>query len=140
MTRLRTTALIIVLFGCGGALFSQGPKTQDSGHTHIISLIRLLANPNDFDGQRINTLGFLTFGEGADWTVSLYVSESDGHNGIYTNSIEVLIDKSAVEGKNVMGKYVSLTATYHAPTPRKGWPYVDHVEVKPWPFAQASPK
>jgi hypothetical protein len=139
MTKLRTTALIIVLLGCAGALFPQSPKTTESSHTHVISLIRLLANPNDFDGQRIMTVGFLGYGGGEPLSVSLFVSESDAHNIISTNSIDVELDQSAVHGKK-MGGYVSLTGTYHAPTPRRGMPYVDHVEVKPWPLALGTSK
>ena len=61
----------------------------------------------------------------------LFVSETDGRNHIVPNSIDLHVDRSTV--KDLMGKYVILYGTYHAPAPRAGYNgYIDQVlEVKP---------
>ena len=122
--------MLIVLLGAT-AVFCQGPTTPDHTPPHLVSLIRVIANPNDFNGQRIGVIGFLGPGGGLDMAVGLFVSETDGRNHIVPNSIDLHVDRSTV--KDLMGKYVILYGTYHAPAPRAGYNgYIDQVrEVRP---------
>jgi hypothetical protein len=77
-----------------------------------VSLIRLIANPNVFDGRRLRLAGFLD-NNGLDQSVGLYVSESDGRNFIAFNSIDVSIDDATAS--KFRGQYVLLEGRYHAP-------------------------
>jgi len=76
-----------------------------------LSLIRLIANPPTFDGQRFRVIGYLA-NNGLDRALGLYVSEADGRNFIVSNSVDLSIEESTV--KNLIGKYVVLEGTYHA--------------------------
>jgi hypothetical protein len=60
---------------------------------------------------------------GVDLALGLYVSEVDARNVIVPNSVDVDIDESAVRG--LVGKYVTLSGTYHAPP--EGVPYNGHL-------------
>jgi hypothetical protein len=130
--KLKATVVLVALFWSASALFSQGSATQDTGHSYLVSLIRVIANPNDFNGQLIKVVGFLGRGGGLDRSVGLFVSETDVRNFIVPNSIDLKVDESSV--KDLMGRYVSLSGTYHAPDPRSGYNgYIDQIhEIKPW--------
>jgi hypothetical protein len=52
-----------------------------------VSLIRLIANPTQYDGQRIRVCGFLGYA-GLDGGLGLYVSEIDARNIIMSNSVD----------------------------------------------------
>jgi hypothetical protein len=139
MMKLRSTVVLIVLFWCAPALFPQGPATPDNTHSYLVSLIQVIANPGDFNGQHIKVVGFLGRGGGLDRAVGLFVSETDGRNFIVPNSIDLHVDESTVKG--LMGRYVAVSGTYHAPAPRSGYNgYIDQVlDIKPL-SAGASPK
>src|ERR1700683_1136713 len=129
--KVRTAAILMVLFGCSTALFSQRPATQDTGPPALVSLIRVIANPKDFHGQPIRVVGFLGRGGGLDkGGVGLFVSEFDSRNFIIPNSIDLHVDESMVT--SLMGRYIALSGTYHAPA-RLGYNgYIDQiVEVSP---------
>jgi len=131
MIRLRVRASLLVLLWCATAVSPQGPTTP--GYIPLVSLIRVIANPSDFSGQRIRIAGFLAPGGGLDRSVGVYVSETDGRNHIVPNSIDLHVEASTVSG--LMRRYVLLSGTYHAPAPRAGYNgYIDQVvEVGPWP-------
>jgi hypothetical protein len=76
-----------------------------------VSLIRLIANPNIFDGHRLRLAGFLDH-NGIDRAVGLYVSELDGRNFIMSNSIDLRLEEDTV--KKFIGRYVILEANFHA--------------------------
>jgi hypothetical protein len=128
--KLRVTVVLMILFCYVTALFPQGPAAPDNKRAYLVSLIQVIANPNDFNGQPIKVVGFLAPGFGLDRAVGLFVSETDGRYFIVPNSIGLHVDESAV--KDLMGRYVVLSGTYHAPAPRAGYNgYIDHVlEVK----------
>jgi hypothetical protein len=108
------------------ALLSQGRATQDNRHYYRVSLIRVIANPNDFNGQPIKVIGFLDRGGGLDRAVGMFVSQTDGRNFIIPNSVDLHVDESTV--KDLMGRYVALSGTYHAPAPRSEYNgYIDKV-------------
>jgi len=97
-----------------------------------ISLIRLIANPNSFDRRRLTLTGYLA-NNGLDRALGLYVSEVDGRNFIVENSIDLKIDESRYS--KLVGKYVTLTGTYHAPpeTPLVYNGYLDQISnLRAW--------
>jgi hypothetical protein len=136
--KLRTAVMLIALFWFPVAFFSQDLATRDNSHSNLVSLIQVIANPNDFNGQPIKVVGFLGRGGGLDRAVGLFVSETDGRNFIVPNSIDLHVDEPKV--KELMGRYVGLTGTYHAPAPRSGYNgYIDHViDIKPLNVPAAS--
>ncbi len=110
----------------------QAAATDDKAAS--LSLIRLIANPNAFDGRRVGVVGYLA-NNGLDRALGLYVSEVDGRNFIVANSIDLRIEESTV--KNSIGKYVTLAGTYHAPqgTVSTYNGYLDHISaVKAWGY------
>lgn len=132
---MRNRALLMLmaaLYSCTIALSAQGPSDQQNRHPHLVSLLQVIAKPNDFDRQPIKVVGFLGPGGGVDRAVGLFVSEIDGRNFIVPNSIDLHVNESRV--KDLMGKYVEVSGTYHAPDPRAYYNgYIDQVlDIKPW--------
>ncbi len=138
--KLKASAvLIMTLFCCTTTLPSQGPATSDNRQAYLrVSLIRVIANPSDFNGQHIRVIGFLAPGGGLDMSVGLFLSEADGRNYVVPNSIDLNVDRSSV--KDLTWSYVDLSGTYHAPDPRAGYNgYIDHVvEIKRWGLGNTS--
>jgi hypothetical protein len=77
-----------------------------------LSLIRLIANPGNFDGRRVRLCGYLGY-NGLDTSVGLYVSETDGRNSIISESIDLRLDEATA--KKLVRHYVIMNATFHAP-------------------------
>jgi hypothetical protein len=77
-----------------------------------LSLIRLIANPDKFDGRRVRLAGYLG-DNGIDTSVGLYVSETDGRNFMISESIDLRLDEATA--KKFVRRYVILNATFHAP-------------------------
>ena len=95
-------------------------------------LIRLIANPSSFDGRRLGVVGYLA-NNGVDRALGLYVSEVDARNFIVPNSVDLRIEESSIE--SLIGKYVTLAGTYHAPPEAVSTynGYLDHISnLKAW--------
>lgn len=123
--KLRASFILILLF-CSTMIFSQQAAVQDSGHSRSVSLIRLIANPDDFNGQSVEVVGFLARDGGLDRAVGLFVSDVDARNFVISNSVDLSVDESKV--KDRMGWYVVLSGTYHSPDPRARYNgYIDHI-------------
>jgi hypothetical protein len=102
---------------------AHGPNDR----AYNVSLIRLIANPKAFDGRRLRLAGYLDH-NGIDRAVGLYVSELDGRNFIISNSVDLQLEESSVA--KLLGKYVILEGSYHAPIgPLADYAngYLDHV-------------
>ena len=76
-----------------------------------LSLIRLIANPSSFDGRRWRLAGYLDY-NGIDRAIGLYVSEFDGRNAIFSNSIDLRLEEEAA--KKFIKRYIILEASFHA--------------------------
>ncbi|SRR6266446_1451955 len=109
MNRRELLAVLAVLASESVLRAPQAAATDDVPGS--LSLIRLIANPNSFDGRRLRLGGFLDY-NGIDKAVGLYVSEVDGRNFILSNSIDLRIEEDAA--KKFVGRYVILEATFHA--------------------------
>jgi len=105
------TALMASL--CGGPSIALARQAEAYDRANLVSMIRLIANPNSFDGRRVRLEGYLEH-NGIDRAVGLYVSEVDGRNHVISNSID-LHRQSSTTMREFMGKYVLLNATFHAP-------------------------
>lgn len=96
------------------SIFSlQGARTENvHDRPYVVSLIRVIANPKTFDARRLRVVGYLDY-NGIDRAIGVYVTEVDGRNFLISNSIDLRLQDSS-EGK-LIGKYVALEGTYHAP-------------------------
>jgi len=131
MRRMLTVALIIGLLHFAPCAYSQGtPSRSDTRRLHRVSLIRVIANPGEYDGQQIRVVGYLG-GAGLDNGLGVFVSESDGRNGILSNAVDLNVSDSRIRG--MFGKYVIVSGLYHAPPPQGDFNgYIDHIlDVKP---------
>ena len=127
-------ALILVmaaLLSWPMSAYSQNASGRDNSRISTVSLIQVIANPKDFDGQRLRVIGYLG-SNGVDKALGVFVSELDGHNFVVSNSIDLHLEDS--QGRALAGKYVVLSGTYHAPALRSGYNgYIDQIrELKPW--------
>ncbi len=111
--------LMVALMTVGILHFAPDAYSQEKGrcssedHPQTVSLIRLIASRTDCDGELIRVVGYLT-GAGLDDAPGLFVSESDGRNGVLPNAIGLArLSQKTVEG--MRGKYVIVTGRYHAP-------------------------
>jgi len=132
MRRMLMVALMMgMLHFASYAHPQETPSRSDNHHLYRVSLIRVIANPGEHDGEHIRVIGYLA-GAGLDNAPGVFVSESDGRNDVVTNAVDINVNQSTVRG--MYGKYVIVSGLYHAP-PAKGDlgnGYIDHIlEVKP---------
>jgi hypothetical protein len=133
MKRKTILSLLMGLLCCPCLVPAQHPARPAGPVLIPISIIRLIANPASFDGQRIRVFGFLGYGNGFDNTLSLYVSEIDSQNAIMANSIELRMEDTKI--RPLIGHYVGLRGVFHAPDPKTGFNgYIDQVsDIGKWP-------
>lgn len=131
--------VVACLAGLTSEIFwSTSPAGTTSEVPRNVSLIRLIANPNTFDGRHLRLAGYLGY-NGIDRAVGLYVSETDGRNSILSNSIDLNLEESTA--KKLLGRYVILEGVYEAPR-GPGSEYlngsVDHISsIKAWQFGDS---
>ncbi len=111
---MRRSSVIAAMI-CWAGLFSLAPGQSPNAPERAtnVSLIRLIANPQALNGRRVRVAGYLS-NNGLDKAVGVYVTELDGRNFIMANSVDLDIEESTIN--KLVGKYVILDATYHAPT------------------------
>ena len=109
--------LMMWLFIWTAALSPQRPPKHDNTCHYLVSLIRVIANPKEFDGQRLRICGYLA-NNGIDNSLGIYVSEVDGRNGVASNSVSLDVDERKV-GRFIRN-YILFSGVYHAPDPRGG--------------------
>jgi hypothetical protein len=127
VTRKTLIVLLTCLIICFAAMSTVGASEPDSIRVNNVSLIKVIANPDKFDGLRLRVIGYLDT-DGADDSVGIYVSEVDSRNGVFTNSIHLHVETKTI-GK-MIGRYVILAGVYHAPDPRVGDNgYIDQIVV-----------
>jgi hypothetical protein len=134
MTRRELTFSLVALFAWPRLALAQRNEKQDVQRISGVSMIRVIANPSDFDGRQMRLMGYLTSGGGVDQSIGLYVSEVDGRNFNIFNSIDLKVEPAEV--RNLMGKYVQLTGLFHAPSRTTDYNgYLDHISgLKAWTF------
>ena len=96
----------------GASAFTGSQQSEDHNKPWLVSIVRLIANPQSFNGRRVRVAGYLD-NNGLDRSMGVYLSETDGHNFIVANSIDLHIDEAKVE--RLREKYVVFDATYHSP-------------------------
>lgn len=77
-----------------------------------VSIIQLIARPEQFHGKRVRVTGYLWLefeGNG------IYLSESDKTHGVYKNGLWVNFAPGVLDGrKEYSGRYVLLESTFNA--------------------------
>jgi len=137
MTRRGIVFLMAGLLTSTASLFAQEVSGRDDKLGSNVSLIRVIANPKDFDGQRVRIVGYLDR-NGVDKAVGVFVSEVDGRNSVLSNSVDLHLEDSLA--RSLTGKYVVFSGTYHTPPPRSGYNgYIDQIrDIKPWSAGDAA--
>lgn len=111
--RMLTLALMTGLLNLASYAHPQETTaTSDNHRLRRVSLIRVIANPREFDGEHIRVLGYLAGAE-LDGGPGVFVSESDGRNGIVTNAVDLNVSQGTI--RSMYGKYVIVSGLYHAP-------------------------
>jgi len=133
MKRKTILSLLMGLLCCPCWAPAQHPSRPAGPVLIPISMIRLIANPASFDGQRIRVFGFLGYGNGFDKELSLFLSEIDSRNAIQENSIDLRMEDSTI--RPLIGHYVGLSGVFHAPDPRSNFNgYLDQISgIGKWP-------
>lgn len=103
----QSIATALFLLSWGLSVQGQSPSQE---RPQPVSLIRVIANPEKFDGKRLRVIGVLGYGGGLDQAVCLYVSEADAKNAVIPNCISA--DLSIGQSDKRLGKYVILNATF----------------------------
>ncbi len=137
MIRRSTVVLMSSLFILSAGLLAQSSSNRDNPRVYGVSLIQVIANPNNFNGQRIRIVGCLGR-NGIDRAVGIFVSEVDSRNFVLSNSVDLHIEESIA--RDMVGKYVVFSAIYHAPAPQSGYNgYIDQIlDLKRWNAGDAS--
>jgi hypothetical protein len=132
MRRILIVMLIVGMLHFGPRAYPQDTRSQSEGRRlHRVSLIRVIANPEKFDGEHIRVVGCLG-GSGLDDAPGVFVSDRDVFNGILSNAVDLTVhDGNTIRG--MYGKYVVVQGLYHAPPPGGDLNgYIDNIlEVKP---------
>lgn len=122
--------LIVTLMGIlhfGASAYPQDAGSRPEGRRlHRVSLIRVIANPGEFDGEHVRVIGCLG-GAGLDDAPGVFVSESDALNGVLSNAIDLTVhDTNKIRG--MYGRYVIVSGLYHAPPPGGDFNgYIDNI-------------
>ena len=125
MTRRGMVILMTGLLNWTARLFGEELSGEEESSIYNVSLIQLIANPSEFNRQRLRMVGYLGR-NGVDRSLGVFLSEVDGRNFILSNSVDLHIEESAIRG--LVGKYVVVSGVYHAPSPRSGYNgYIDEI-------------
>jgi hypothetical protein len=127
MTRTVTVVLLIGMLHFGPSTYPQDKRPSSEGRRlHRVSLIRVIANPEKFDGENIRVVGCLG-GAGLDDSPGVFVSDSDVLNGIISNAVDLIVRRRRRNSRHVR-KYVIIQGLYHAPPPGADFNgYIDNI-------------
>src|SRR5579883_2469170 len=103
MTRRGMVILMTGLLNWTARLFGEELSGEEESSIYNVSLIQLIANPSEFNRQRLRMVGYLGR-NGVDRSLGVFLSEVDGRNFILSNSVDLHIEESAIRG--LVGKYV----------------------------------
>jgi hypothetical protein len=79
-----------------------------------VSLVQLLANPERYDGRKIQAAGLFVYREGQH---ALFLSSADAENGISQNSIAVVLQQASYKQDDLAqldGKFISVKGAFNA--------------------------
>jgi hypothetical protein len=129
MRRILIVMLMVGMLHFGSRAYPQDTRSPSEGRRlHRVSLIRVIANLSEFDGEQVQVVGCLG-GAGLDDGPGVFVSESDALNGVLSNAVDLRVhDSNTIRG--MYGKYVIISGLYHAPPPGGDFNgYIDNIVV-----------
>lgn len=85
-------------------------RSADGSCKHLVSIVRLLADPGTFNGKRVLLVGFLHLEFEGN---AIYLHRDDWIHGITQNALWVSF-ASGVSSKSCQNKYVSIEGTFSA--------------------------
>lgn len=105
---VRPLTLVLVLLA-----IAPGCERPLGGGHYDAPLVRLLANPDEFDSKRVLTSGYLWFGVDGP---TLFLSEADAVHGVVSNGV-ALVFAEALAGDQTLRaradrKYVAITGLF----------------------------
>lgn len=114
-----------------------GPVEQDPVKPEQVSLIQLIARPADFDGKRVQVIGYVTT-EHEDQ--GIFISREHFENGVLANAVEI----SLAHGQEMPLKnddYAVVEGVIHAKSPthhvRFGVAEIDSItRIQPWVLSE----
>jgi hypothetical protein len=87
-------------------------NSADSSRVGLVSLVRVIANPKEFDGKRIQVMGFIHLEFEGD---AIYLSREDYQYGLDQNAIWLSIPKAEVEKyREINDSYAVVEGTFNA--------------------------
>ena len=127
MRRILIAVLMVGMLHSGSSTYPQDTRSNSEGRRlHRVSLIRVIANPEKFDGEPIRVVGCLG-GSGLDGAPGVFVSDRDAFNGILSNAVDLTVHNSN-KIRGMYGKYVIVQGLYHAPPPGGDFNgYIDNI-------------
>lgn len=131
MARMKVILQVTIILSVAAFLFAQAIPEHGDRTVMRVSLIRVIANPKEFDGRTLRITGYLD-NNGLDRSLGVYLSDVDGRNFIISNSVDLDIEGPQV--KSLTGGYVALQGVYHAPVPHSDSNgYIDRIlSIKAW--------
>jgi len=121
MQRFTTRSCVTLLIASITILCSGKSRSEDQPREEpiVVSIVRLIAVPDRYDGKKILTFGFGEFGLENN---ILYLSKSDADHGILANSVWISLDSYGGEPKALHRGYIEVEGTFDASVLRgPGW-------------------
>lgn len=112
---------------------ASGPVEQEPVKAERVSLIQLIARPADFDGQRVQVVGYVTTSVEDE---AIFVNPEDAENGVLDNSVKIRLGTyEAMPLKS--DEYAIVEGVFHAKTPthniRARVAEIDSItRIEPW--------
>jgi hypothetical protein len=115
-----------------------GPAPPDPGQPVAVSLIRLIANPEAFDGKRVRVIGYVRIEHEGH---AIYLHREDYMKGLGKNGLWLSTNDSAPEGSRegaVNNRYALIEGRFSAKMTghRGGWSgsIREITRMEPWDF------
>ena len=86
--------------------------SDDSSHVAAVSILRVIANPKEFHGKRVQLMGFVHFEFEGD---AIYLSKNDYQYGLDQNGIWLSIPKESMQKyREISDSYAVVDGTFNA--------------------------
>lgn len=107
---MKQAILVAMIFVAFAPSVRPGDKVMPVNGIEYLSLIRLIANPEQFNGKAVSTIGFLQMGSETDL---LFVGGQDSLNDIDDNAVWIKIDPSVRKAHESLDQeYVLITGHF----------------------------
>jgi|SRR5699024_1683048 len=101
--------LLLVLLGTAACAEKSSPAESRSRQDDRVSIVQLLSNPDDFDGETVRLMGYLQL---EFETYALWLHREDRVHGLLPNRIDLEASACSDKVDQVNEKYVLLEGTF----------------------------